>query len=270
MKVQTDPNITIIHSCHSTKGGGFGIISHHVRPLVPVDEPSIWHLSCELCPRLPLPDNFGVAAPSLRHFSSVGSVVIFTVTVIVVAIGSEEVGGVVPKKPLVSLLERLTLNISVFASSLTIEVIIVVSRTVLVDSAATALKFDQSPLRLLGAGVVATTNDGDDPNVIVSALVVASGFAAAFIRLEAIVNLVASTVPLASSVRPRIPVNPLYGAGSAVCCCWFSDCSGCGDLAPGPRIDWYNPIILLISRRLGLNGVAACSPVLTGSCRRSP
>jgi hypothetical protein len=41
-------------------------------------------------------------------------------------------------------------------------------------------------LRLLGAGVVATTNDDSDPDVIVSALDEASGVTAAFILLEAI------------------------------------------------------------------------------------
>ena len=93
-------------------------------------------------------------------------------------------GGVVP---LVSILGRLTFNVSVAACSSTIEVIIVVSRTV--DSAATALKFDQSPLRLLGAGGVATTNGDDDPGVIVSALVVASDAIAALTWLEAILNV---------------------------------------------------------------------------------
>jgi len=104
--------------------------------------------------------------------------------------------------------------------------------------------------------------DGGVPLV----MVVASSVTVAFIWLEAIVDLVASTVPLASSVGPRIPVNMSYGAGSAVCCCWCSDC--CGDLVPGPRIDWYNRTIQSISRRLGLNGVAACSPVVAGSCWR--
>lgn len=64
-----------------------------------------------------------------------------------------------------------------------------VSRRVLVDSEATALKMYQSPLRLLGAGVVATTNHDDDLTVIISALVVASGVTAAFIRLEAIMTV---------------------------------------------------------------------------------
>jgi len=95
----------------------------------------------------------------------------------------------VPRKLLVSLLGRLTLNVSVAASAPTVEVTMMVSRRVLVDSEATALKMDQSPLRLLGAGVVATTNHGDDPSVIISALVVASGVTAAFIRLEAIVTV---------------------------------------------------------------------------------
>ena len=77
-----------------------------------------------------------------------------------------------------------------------------VSRMVLVDSAATTLKFDQSPLRLLGAGVVATTNDDDDPGVIVSALVVASSVTAAFIWLEAIMTvLVGSAANLLEVVQ---------------------------------------------------------------------
>ena len=46
------------------------------------------------------------------------------------------------EKPFVSLLGRLTLNVSVAASAPTVEVIMMVSRTVLVDSAVTALKFD--------------------------------------------------------------------------------------------------------------------------------
>jgi hypothetical protein len=58
--------------------------------------------------------------------------------------------------------------------------------------------------------------DDGVPLVMVSALVVASSVPVAFIWLEAIVDLVASTVPLSSSVGPRIPVNMSYGAGSAV------------------------------------------------------
>jgi hypothetical protein len=60
-----------------------------------------------------------------------------------------------------------------------------------VDSAATvtALKFDQSPLRLLGADVVATTNDDDGPGVIVSAPVGASSVTEAFIWLEGIMTV---------------------------------------------------------------------------------
>jgi hypothetical protein len=45
------------------------------------------------------------------------------------------------------------------------------------------------------------------PLVMVSALVVASSVTVAFIWLEAIVELVTSTVPIASSVGPGIPVN---------------------------------------------------------------
>lgn len=103
------------------------------------------------------------------------------------------------------------------------------------------------------------TKDGSVPLGMVSALAVAFSVTVAFIWLEAIVDLVASTVPLVSSVGPRIPVNMSYGTGSAVCCCccWCSDCSGWLDLVPGPRIDWYNPTMQSISRRLGLNGVAA-------------
>ena len=71
-------------------------------------------------------------------------------------------------KRLVSLLGRLTLNDSVAASAPTVEVIMMTSRMVLVDSAATTLKIDQSPLRLLGAGVVTTTNDdNDDKNIYI-------------------------------------------------------------------------------------------------------
>jgi hypothetical protein len=102
---------------------------------------------------------------------------------------------------------------------------------------------------------VATTKDGGVTLVMVSALVVASSVTVAFIWLEAIVDSVASTVPLASSVGPKTPVNMSHGTGSAVC--WCSDCTGCGDPVPGPRIDWYNRTIQSISIRLGLNGVAA-------------
>jgi hypothetical protein len=157
---------------------------------VPADELSIWHLSYDLCPRLPLPErrcDFGVAAVSSRHSISADSPVV--VVVFAVAIGNEEVRGVVPKKLLVSLLGRPTLDVSVAASVTTVEVIMMVSRTGLVDSAATALKINQSTLRLLGGGVVAMTNDGDDPGIFVSALVVASGVTAAFIRLEAIMTV---------------------------------------------------------------------------------
>lgn len=119
-----------------------------------------------------------------RHSTPADSVVILIV--IVVAIGNEEVGGV---GPFVSLLGRLTPNVSVAACALTIEVIKMVSRSMLVDFAATALKIDQSPLRLLGAGGVATTNDDDDPGVIVSGLVVASDVTAALTRLEAILKV---------------------------------------------------------------------------------
>jgi hypothetical protein len=159
---------------------------------VPADELSIWHLSYDLCPRLPLPErrcDFGVAAVSSRHSISADSPVVVVVVVFAVAIGNEEVRGVVPKKLLVSLLGRPTLDVSVAASVTTVEVIMMVSRTGLVDSAATALKINQSTLRLLGGGVVAMTNDGDDPGIFVSALVVASGVTAAFIRLEAIMTV---------------------------------------------------------------------------------
>jgi hypothetical protein len=106
--------------------------------------------------------------------------------------------------------------------------------------------------------------DGSVPLGIVSALAVASSVTVAFIWLEAIVDLVAS------SVGPRIPVNMSKGVGSAVCCCWCSDCSGPGEPIPGPPIDWYNrTIIQLISRRLYLNDVTACSLVLAGPCWRS-
>ena len=79
--------------------------------------------------------------------------------------------------------------------------------------------------------------DSGVPLVMISALVVASGIPVAFIWLEALVDLVTSTVPLASSVGPRIPLNVSQGTGSAVCCCCCSDCSGRGDLVPGPRVD---------------------------------
>jgi hypothetical protein len=96
---------------------------------------------------------------------------------------------VVPKKLLVSLLGRPTLDVSVSASVSTVEVIMMGCRAGLVDSAATALKINQGPVRLLGVGVVATTNDDDDPGVVVSAQVVASGVTAAFIWLEAIMTV---------------------------------------------------------------------------------
>ena len=78
---------------------------------------------------------------------------------------------------------------------------------------------------------MATTKDGGVTLVIVSALAVAPSVTVAFILLVGIVDSVAPTVPLASSVGPRIPVDTLHGVGSAVC-------SGCRDLVPGPRIDW--------------------------------
>jgi len=141
---------------------------------VSADELSNWHLLYDLCPRLPLPErrcDFGIAAFSSRHSISADSlvVVVVVVVVIVVAIGNEEVGGVVPKELLVPLLGRPTVDVSVAASVPTVEVIMMGSRTGLVDSAATA--------------------DDDDPGVIVSALVVASGVTAASIRLEAIVTV---------------------------------------------------------------------------------
>ena len=49
--------------------------------------------------------------------------------------------------------------------------------------------------------------DGGVPLVMIFALVVASGVSVAFIWLEALVDLVTPSVPLASSVDPRIPVN---------------------------------------------------------------
>lgn len=119
----------------------------------------------------------------MRHSISADSVAI--AIAIVVAVGNEEVGGVVPT--LVSLLGRLTLNVSFAASAPTVEVTMMVNRTMLVNSAAAA--------------------DDDDPGVIASALVVASSVAVALIWLEAIVDFVTSTVLLASSVGPRIPVD---------------------------------------------------------------
>ena len=157
---------------------------------MPADELSSWHMSYGLCPQLPLPEwrcDFDVVAFSPRHSVSADSLVV--VAIIVVAIGNEEVGSVVPKKLLVSLLGRPTIDVSVAASVPTVEVTMMGSRTGLVDSAATALEIDPSPLRLLGADVVATTNDDDDPGVILSTLVVASGVTAAFVWLEAIVTM---------------------------------------------------------------------------------
>lgn len=119
---------------------------------MPADELSIWHLSYDLCPRLPLPEwrcDFGVAALSSRHSISADSPV---VVVIVVAIGNEEVRGVVPKKLLVSLLGRPTLDVSVAASGTTVEVIMMVSRTGLVDSAGTALKIEQKHVETIRRG----------------------------------------------------------------------------------------------------------------------
>ncbi len=52
-----------------------------------------------------------------------------------------------PQKLFSSLLGRLTLNVPVAASAPTVEVAMMVSRTVLVDSAATGLKIDQSSFR---------------------------------------------------------------------------------------------------------------------------
>jgi hypothetical protein len=119
------------------------------------------------------------------------------------------------------------------ASDVTAEAVL----TVLVGSAANLLE-DQSPVWPLGPGVTSTMEDGGVPLVMVSApVVVASGVTVAFIWLETIVELVALTVPLASSVGPRTPVNMSHGAGSAVCCCWSSDCSDCRDLVPSPLID---------------------------------
>ena len=106
--------------------------------------------------------------------------------------------------------------------------------------------------------------DDDVPLAMVCALVVASGVTVGFIWLEAFVDVVASTVPPASSVGPRTPVDMSQGTGSAAFCCWCSGCSSCRELVPGPRIDWYNRTIQLISRNLGLNYVATCSPVLAG------
>ena len=56
-----------------------------------------------------------------------------------------------PKRLLVSSLGRLTLDVSFAGSAPTVEVTMMVSRTVLVDSEATVLKLDHIPLRLLGA-----------------------------------------------------------------------------------------------------------------------
>jgi len=70
---------------------------------------------------------------------------------------------------------------------------------------------------------------------MVSALVMASSVNVAFIRLEAIVDLVALIVPLASPVGPRNPMDMSQGAGSAVWWWWYSDCSGC-DLVPSPLV----------------------------------
>lgn len=72
--------------------------------------------------------------------------------------------------------------------------------------------------------MVAMTKNDDVLCVIVSALIVASRVAAPFIWLEAIVDLVASTVPLISSFGPRFPVNVVQGAVSAGWC-FTPDCS---------------------------------------------
>lgn len=105
---------------------------------MPADELAIWHL-------LPPPLDFGTVSSALssRHSTSADSVVVFIV--IVAATGNEEMGGVVL---LASLLGRLTLNVSVAGSAPTIEEIMMVSRTV-VDSAATALKFDSKPVETI-------------------------------------------------------------------------------------------------------------------------
>ena len=133
MKAHTTP--TSITSIHSGKAIKIEIIFHHPKPLVPGDEISIWHLRYDLCPRVPPPLEFGVATVSSRHSASADSVVI--AIAIVVAIGDEGVGGVVQ---LVSLLKRLTLNVFVATFAPTVEEFMVVSRTVLVDAAVTALK----------------------------------------------------------------------------------------------------------------------------------
>ena len=141
-------------------------------------------------------------------------IVIVTVVVVVfvVAIGDEGVEGVVSLILLESSPRRLTLNVSFAPPPRVVEVMMV---TVLVGSVAISLEIGQSPSGLLGVGVVAMTKDDDVLCAIVAAPIAASSVAAPFIWLEAIVDLVASTVPPISSFGPRFPVNVVQGAVSA-------------------------------------------------------
>jgi hypothetical protein len=73
--------------------------------------------------------------------------VVVVVVIVVVGVWKKEMGEVVSQKLFSSSLGRLTLDVSVAASAPTVEVAMMVSRTVRVDSAATGLKFDQSSFR---------------------------------------------------------------------------------------------------------------------------
>lgn len=79
--------------------------------------------------------------------------------------------------------------------------------------------------------------DDGVPLEMAFALVVGSGVTVEFIWLEALVSVVAPTVPPVSSVGPRTPVDMLQGTGSAAFCSCCFGCSGCGELVPGLRID---------------------------------
>jgi hypothetical protein len=117
---------------------------------------------------------------------------------LIAGIEDEGVGGVVSKKLLALLLERLTLDVS-FAPAPTV---IVVMMVVLISSVAMSLQIDQTPSRLLvGEGVVATTKVDDVAEDVPCVIfVMTSCVIAPFMSLEVIVD--SSTVPLTSFVGP--------------------------------------------------------------------
>jgi len=134
--------------------------------------------------------DFRVAALSSRHPISAGSVVV--VFAIAVAIGNEEMGDVVPQKLFSSLLGPLALNVFVAASAPAVEVIMMVSRTALVDFAAITLKLikpDETVSRWLVAMTAVTYDDGDGDPVIASALVAISSVTPTLTRLECVMTV---------------------------------------------------------------------------------